>query len=305
MKSLLDNFWLKIMALVLGLLLWLHVATEKTYNHEVRLKVAEILLDDSLTLANTPPESLTIVVSATGKQLLRQRWRNAGVRINASQYQTGRHTISLSPSNTSLVASGNRVAVDGVVSPSTVTLAVDRIAESRADVDLDLIVEPDDGFAVSYLSDPVPPEVTVRGARSLVRTITMISTEHREVSGVRTDITLTLAVIPPEGYGISVRPDSVEVNIEVVPVKTRVFQNIPIVVYNIPAGEQVSIQPQVINVELNGPPEDIDLLNRNAIVASVDYRNMDTTGRAPVKVDVPSSFRVKRQTSETVRFTHR
>ncbi len=40
MKSLLENFWLKIVALIMGLLLWFHVATEKIYNYEVRVPIS-------------------------------------------------------------------------------------------------------------------------------------------------------------------------------------------------------------------------------------------------------------------------
>ena len=304
MANLLDNLWLKIVAVIMGLLLWFHVASEKTYNHEVRLPLSEIVLEDSLTLANTPPESLSVMVSASGKRLLRQKWREYGLRVNATQFAVGRHTVSLSPSNTSLAASGNQVTVEGVVSPSSLTLNVDRVAQVMVPVSTEVVIEPDEGFAVSDISDPGPPEVRVIGARSLVQQVREVSTERREISGVRNDLDLAFALVAPEGYGIQLEPDSVRVHIDVVPVKTRIFPNIPIVVYNIPPGRQVKIHPQVIDIELTGPPEDIDLLNRNALVASVDYRNRDTTAaRAPIKIDTPSNFRVKKKSADSVRFT--
>ncbi len=302
MSSLLENFWLKIVALIMGLLLWLHVATEKTYNHEVRLPLTEIVLEDSLTLVNTPPDSLSVMVSATGKQLLRQKWREYGLRVNATQYGTGRHTLSLSPVNTSLAATGNPVTVEGIVTPTSLTLDIDRVGEARIPVQPNLVIEADEGFAVARQSDPEPPDVSVRGAVSLVRALRSVSTVQREISGVRNNLNLTLPLVPPEGYGVSISPDSVRIEIEVVPVKTRVFENIPIVVYNVPAGGKVTIYPKVINVELTGPPEDIDLLNRNALVASVDYRHRDSLSQAPIKIDTPANFRVKKASADSVTF---
>jgi len=142
MKSLLENFWLKIVALIMGLLLWFHVATEKIYNYEVRVPISEIALDDSLTLANRPPDSITVVVAAKGKQLLRQTWRDYGVRILATAYGPGRHVVPLSAANTTLIAGGNRVAIDGVVSPTSINLHVDEIVRATVDVVLDLDIRP-------------------------------------------------------------------------------------------------------------------------------------------------------------------
>ncbi len=305
MKALLDNFWLKVVALIMGLLLWFHVATEKVYNHEVRLAVAEIVLNDSLTLANVPPDSITVVVSAKGKQLLRQTWRDYGVRIHALSYGVGRHTLGLSAANTSLAVGGSRIAIDGVVSPTSINLLVDEIAEKQVDVKVDLTIKTDEGFAVSRILEPFPREATVRGAQAVVRRLGSVSTVAREVTGVRNDLSLLLPLVHPLGYGITLQPESVVVDVEVVAIKTRIFENIPVVVYNVPAGRLVSIHPQVINIELTGPPEDIELLNRNTLVASVDYRRRDSSGIAPIKIDAPSNFRVKRSSSDTVRFVER
>src|SRR3989304_9339473 len=107
--KLLHNFWLKIMALVMGLLVWLHVATEKTYEYELKLPITHVALKDSLTLSRQPPDSLLVAVSANGKQLLRRKWRDRGLRVNASQYRPGRFTLSFSTENTSLAGPSSDV----------------------------------------------------------------------------------------------------------------------------------------------------------------------------------------------------
>ena len=85
MKRLLNNLWLKLLALLVGLLVWFHVVTEKTYTYEVTLPVTDVDLRDDLTLATLPPDSIEIIVSAKGKQLVQNSWRELGLRINARE----------------------------------------------------------------------------------------------------------------------------------------------------------------------------------------------------------------------------
>ena len=297
----LDNIWLKVIALVVGLLLWFHVATEKVYNHRIQIPLTEITLADGLTLADNPPNSIIVVVKAKGKQLLRSKWRQRGIKVNATQLSVGRHTLNLSTSNTSLFDAGNLVTLDEVVSPTSLTLSVDYKVEKTVKTIPDITTTPDEGYAVSTISDPQPHEVTLIGARSLVRQYTTVSTEHKELSGLRNNLTLTLPLVPPPVYGMKLEPDSVTVTIEIVAAKTRVFENVPIVVYNTPRGKTASVQPSTVRIELSGPPEDIDLLQPQALIASADFSHVDPNGSTPLKIDCPANFKVKRSSVDTVK----
>ena len=99
MRFLLNNFWLKMLALVMGLLVWIHVATEKTYTYQLKLPVTHVELKVHHTLAALPPESLSVMVSARGKQLLQTAWRDQGVRINASKLLAGEYVLGTLDAN--------------------------------------------------------------------------------------------------------------------------------------------------------------------------------------------------------------
>ncbi len=299
--KILDHFWLKITALILGLLLWFHVATEKTYNYQLPLLVEEVSLEKGLALSQAPPDSIMAVVSATGKQLLRQKWRERGLKIIATQFSAGRHELQLTTSNTFLISPSADVSLDEIISPSSVTLQIDRRSEVMVKVEPDIITEPADGFAVSEITATIPPEVKLVGPQSAIRRITEVHTAMKELSGLRNSLTLTLPLALPESYGVTLEPDSVTVTVRVVPVKTRVFEDVPVVIYNSPPGQNIVAQPSSVRIELTGPPEDIDLLNKNALIASVDYTKIDTTsGRTLLKIDCPSKFRVRRASTDSV-----
>lgn len=300
MVKIFEHFWIKVIALVLGLLLWFHVATEKVYNYQLRMPINQVVLDNDLTLAQAPPESLTVMVSATGKQLMRQKWRERGVKIVANQFGIGRHQIQLTASNTSLASPARDISLEDIISPKTITLVVDRLGEATVKVQPDLITEPEKGYAVSRISTPEPDKVTITGPQSQIRRINEVNTEQKELNGLRNDLKLTLALAKPDIFGVALDPDSVSLTVEVVAVKTRVFDNIPIVIYNTPAGKVAVSSPSTITIELTGPPADIDLLNRNAIIASADFARLSADGKVPIKIDCPSKFRVKNSSADSV-----
>lgn len=301
MKWLFSNLWLKLVALAIGFLIWLHVATEKMYSYELRLPVTKVDLKDHHTLASPAPDSVTILVSAKGKQLLRLDWRQQGLRISAMKYGAGHYSIPLGTDNTYLVNPTKNVIVSEVISPATVDLDVD--VESKIDVQVtpDLEVVADDGFAVSRRVDVIPARVSLFGPKSALRGIATVFTQRQHLTGLRSSVELRAALVPPQGVGMRLSPDSVSLNIDIVPVKTRVYERLPIVVYNAPPGQNVTTYPSFVRVELTGPPEDIDLLNRNALTVSADYRMLGRTGVAPLKVDCPANFRVKKASADSVK----
>lgn len=302
MKPPFTNIWLRVIAVVMGVLLWFHVATEKVYNYEVKLPVADILLKDNLALASETPDSLTVIVSASGKQLLRQDWKIAGLRINATQYAAGRYNVELNTANVQLADAGV-ISLDDIIKPSTFFMHVDYQDMVRVKVNPDLIVTPDEGYAVKAIQRPEPAEVVLKGARSVLQQITEVSTEQREVTGLRNNVEISLPVIIPPGNEIFLDPDTVRVSIEIVPVKTRLFEKVPVVVFNAPTDKSIKPNPSTIDIEMTGPPDKINLLNRNAVSVLVDYALLDSTNNVPVKIDCPSYFKVKKSSAQFVKLT--
>lgn len=302
MPKIYENFWLKLTALALGLLLWFHVATEKVYKYELKLPVTEILLDSSLTLVDTPPGSLTVSVSATGKQLLRQKWRERGLRITANQYKIGRHMIQLNTTNTTVLSPMTDVTLDEIISPVNVSLFIDRVESKQVEVESQIEVDPGEGFAVGNIYTPKPKTVTLSGPRATLSRINSVKTEEKLLQGLRDNMTLSLSLITPDGYGLSLSPDTVKVTIDIVPVKTRIFSAVPLVIYNIPQDIKVTAVPSAIDIELTGPPTEIDLLNKNALTASTDYSTVNDSGYAKIKIDCPTNFTVKKASTDSVSF---
>ena len=280
--------------------MWFHVATEKKYNYEVKVPIKEIIVKENLALSSPPPESLTIIVSATGKQLLRSDWKETGLRINASQYPPGNYNFELNIANTLLPDAGV-ITLAEIVRPRTFLLDIDYYDEAKVKVAPNLEIIPDDGFAVKSVQEPIPAEITIKGPRSILQNTSQVMTEQKEVTGLRNNIEVVLQVQQPDGYGVSIEPDTVTVSIEIVPVRTRLFEKIPIIVYNSPLGKRLRPNPSTVDIEMTGPPDKINLLNRNALVASVDFGKLDSADSAAIKIEFPNHFKVKRASAQFVK----
>ena len=297
----LENLWLKGLAIILGVLVWFHVATDKTYNHELYLPLIQVDLADNLTLTNNPPDSFLVSVSAKGKQLLRKKWRSDGIRINAQALTVGEHSMNLSTNNTFIGTIADNVTLEEIILPAQINLFVDSLGQTTVPVTTDIDAEPDEGFAIGFPIKVEPSEVTLRGARTQLRRFGTILTEKTKLSGLRNDVTMRLALAKPPTFGVSLTPDSVTVTLTVVPVKTLVFKLIPILIYNSPPDLIVTTEPRYVTIELTGPPEYIDILEPSAITASVDFRQADEYGEVPLSVDYPLNFSLKNASCTTVK----
>jgi len=300
MNWLLRNFWLKVVAFGLAFLVWLHVKTDKTYNHEVTLPVTDVILNEGLALASPPPDSLRVSVAATGKQLLRRKWRQQGVRINAHQYRAGRFNMALTTQNTSMVYQAADVVLDDIIAPVMVRLEIDALDSVLLPVVPELEAEADEGFAAGREHAVEPATVLLVGPRSHLTGIENLRTVSRKLTSLRNPVTITLPVAAPDGYGFRIEPDSVVVTVPVSPVKTRVFNRVPIQVFNAPGDTRPRAEPADLQVELTGPPGDVDQLDRQALTLSVDFREVGSDGRVAVKFDCPPGFKLKALSSDTV-----
>ncbi len=296
----LENIWLRLMAIFMGLFLWFHVATDKEYSHQMNLPIKEISLKENLSLNSELPESLQVVVFATGKQLLRKKWRERGLRINATQFIAGKHNLNLTTGNTSLIGIGNRVTLSEIIFPTSLLIDIDQKEEKYIPIRAEIIATADEGYAVSKIFEPDPAKIFVSGTRRIVQGISYLKTEQKILNGLRNNMTLTLAVVKPEASELILSPDSVTVIVEVVPVKTKVFQKLQIMIVNIPPNFSVTTEPSNVTLELVGPPGEIDLLNKNSVAISIDYNNISELNYARVKVDFPSKFKIKTISPDSV-----
>ena len=84
-----DNLGLKLFALLLAILLYLHVLTDRTVEETVDFPLVLGGLSDTLSLATAAPESVSVRLRGTGKQILQLRYLKPPVTIGLGDVGPG------------------------------------------------------------------------------------------------------------------------------------------------------------------------------------------------------------------------
>ncbi|PKK83936.1 MAG: hypothetical protein CVT49_05790 [candidate division Zixibacteria bacterium HGW-Zixibacteria-1] len=297
-----DNLWVKLAAIILAVLLWFHVATDKVYQHQYKLPVTQIGIDENLVLTDPPPDSITVAVSATGKTLLRTDWKKKGLKLTADRTHVGRFKVDISTTNLSLVKADKVTLID-VIEPREVYFTSDRKATRELPVKSRLTVVPDEGYSIFNSDSVVPGSVSVSGPNRQVAAMEYVQTEKQVLENARNSFETKLALVSDDIYGLTFKPDSVSVFITVGPVRRKVFQGINVNLINSPRLRQFKLIPAMIDIQVAGQAEVVDSLAAGMISAIADYVLVDGGGYVPVQVVLPPSITLVNKSADSVKIS--
>ncbi|UCD16322.1 MAG: YbbR-like domain-containing protein [Candidatus Zixiibacteriota bacterium] len=300
MPKLFDNLWVKIAALLLAFLLWLHVATEKVYQNQITLPIAQVELPGGLVLVEPPPESVLVSVTAIGKALLRSDWKRSGARLVITGARPGRFKQEIGTENLSLVEP-QRVNLVEVAAPREYFFNCDRLIEKAVPVRSRVVIEPDDGFAIGNADSIIPAAVTIAGPRGSLNGVESIETISEHLEGVRNNFELKVALAHPDIYNLTITPDSVKLYVNLVPLKTREFAGVALRLKNLPFRQTVNFTPRSVDILVRGPMEVVDGMSSFGIEATADYRLLGIDSLIPVELSLPPSVILVRSSVDSVR----
>jgi hypothetical protein len=218
---LLDNLGIKLVALLLAVLVYLNVYTDRPATMIVTFPIQLTDLADSLSLSGPAPAAVQAELRGTAKQLIRLRVIEPPVKVSLAGVGAGRYERALGPEDLPL-PNGVRLQVDRMVSPRTLELQVDRrghkvvAVAARIEGQLGSAVLWDGSFRVR------PGQVTVSGPETVLATLDSVILAPVSVSGHRD--TLRVSVGPrrlPDWCTMD--PERVEVRVPLVPGVTRRF----------------------------------------------------------------------------------
>jgi YbbR domain-containing protein len=280
-----SNLPLKVLAVTLALLLWLHVVTEKNYEVEQTLPVALVLTAENRALAAPPPDSLHTLISASGKALLRSGWKKKGVSIRVGETRIGRRELELSADNVAIL-DGSEIELQSVLAPRNYRFTIDVVDSAMLPVKSKITVVPAAGFVVGSIDSISPAVVQAIGPKSSLQRLTFASVESRTVQDISNDIVLTVALDTSEVYGVRFSPSQVTYRANVTAIRQRVIDSIPVALLNAPEFG-ADVRPRDISAIVSGALDEIQDLRVADISVTVDFLRRDSAGFAPVSVSLP------------------
>ena len=195
----LDDWVMKLIALVVTLGLWLGVTGLRTptsrrfMNIPLNLRVA-----NELEVTNSPVTEVEIKVSGDKSKIDQLNQRDLSVSLDLTDVLAGDRTVQITPDNVNVeLPAGFKLEE---IQPSRIAVKLEKIIERDVPVKAETEGALVEGFEI-YTSSSVPTTVRVRGPESFVRPLDSISTEKINVESKQEDFSsqqVSLNVVSPK-----------------------------------------------------------------------------------------------------------
>lgn len=189
-----DNLGLKFTALLLAVLVYLNVYTDRPTTMLVSFPLEYTDLDDSLSLSGPAPSVVQAELRGTGKQLIVMRVKEPRVKLSLAGVRRGRFERALSASDLPLPAEGS-ITLEDLVGPRVVTLEIDRKAHRDVRVTPQVNGTPAADLAWSGEALLDPPVVRVTGPEQSLLAIDSLVLGAVRLDGKRDTVS---ALVGPE-----------------------------------------------------------------------------------------------------------
>jgi YbbR domain-containing protein len=157
-----DNLGLKLTALLLAVLVYLHVYTERPAQMMFSFPIQLTEVDTTLSLSGPVPSAVVAEVRGTGKQLIRLRLAEPVLKVSLSGVARGRYERLITEADLP-VSAADGIQIDHLVGPRTLGLELDRKVRRRLPVAVRI-----EGGGVWGTPSIDPPYVTVTGPENAV-----------------------------------------------------------------------------------------------------------------------------------------
>ena len=284
--ALLENWPYKLAAFALALLLWFNVTSDEQQPQAVATRLEITVEDSGWVLVDAPDEVSTTFQGRRG-DLLGFSFDPPVLRKVVEAVTDTVMRVDLSPQD---VTADDQIQARPIsVQPSAVEARFERVVDRRIPVRVDVQATAASGHALVGSPQVRPESVTVRGARSQVRSLDEVSTEAIVLEDVEETVTRELALRLPSDRS-TLRLDSARVLVTVT-VDSLVERRLTVPVHLRGGGSGLRSQPPAVAVTVRGPRRVLGDLSADDVTAAVDVPPGEPGGadprRLPVQVTLP------------------
>lgn len=194
-----DNLGLKFTALLLAVLVYLNVYTDRPMTMLLSFPVEYVELADSLVVSGPAPAMVQARLQGTGKQLIFMKVKEPRMKLSLAGASRGRFERSLAASDLPLPADGS-IAVEDLIGPRIVSLQIDRRAYRDLPVVPRVTGHPAPGFQWSGLALAEPTHLRVTGPEQVLLALDTLELAPLRIDGKRDTLSALVGPVGlPEG----------------------------------------------------------------------------------------------------------
>ena len=269
-EKLFDNLWLKLGAILLACLLWLHASTDKLYEYTFNYNLKMVNLSPELILADPVPASVQVKVYGKGKELLKLLLsKERTLKIDAQRFSEGEIELPLRKELITL-PEGLNLSVIEIASPKGLMINLQKIEEKKVPIISQLRFFPQEGYFQKGKVKFTPEEIKLTGPAENVEKTSYILSREKEFQDLKKTLSGTVDLVPPPFFNIRFSPQRVDFSVEIKKGEKRMLENLPVRLINLPPGRKALLEPRTINLEIMGEKETLDELASESIKINID-----------------------------------
>lgn len=262
------NLGLKLASILLAIVIYLHVYTDRTYDLELWLPLRLVGQPDSLAVAGQPPRRALVLFRGRGKELIKLNLQGPSIEVDLAEAAAGRFYHSLSAADVRMPATSTATAV-AVVEPRLVAIELDRIELRRIPVAVRFTGELPAGYLLRGCRVE-PQAVALRGPSRLLASPEVLDVGPIDLRGFRGTARGLFPVRVPSP-SLSAVPPQVTVEVEVERIATREVDSVAVTVLA-DANLIGEADPPSAGVRLSGLRESTEALGAADLSVVVDAR---------------------------------
>lgn len=263
----LNNIPLKIGAILVAVLLWLHVVTERKAFEVMDVPILFESLSDSMVVVEVSDSTATFQLETKIKQfILLDLFGHPYMKVNLVDVEKGENKIELSK-DWIVLPSWRPLNVDKIVFPREIMVKTEIKGRKKVAVKAKTEGSPFEGYFVKSV-DTDPDSVMLIGGKNILETVSQVELEPVDISEKNISFSIMKSVIVPEG-GFQPLKKDVKVNVIFEKFISRTFSDIRVI---LKGNENYGVIPESIDVTVAGPESIIKNINSSQIKAYVEFK---------------------------------
>lgn len=296
-KFIFHNFWTKIAALLLAVLIWFYVSGEENVEAVKEIPV-KYMLHENCVVTRTSAHVVRIGLKGPREIMKNIDFHKLFVAKNLSGVTEGGNVTF--PVTDRLINLPKFTAVTHLI-PSEITVTVDKLVEKELTVQAALRDRPSEGFVVEKI-EINPSIVKVKGPESYLSKITTINTRRIDLTGRAKSFTQKIDVEPILEKYAPAQPVEILVVLKE-QTDQKLFEKMPVGILKSAAQKyDITVSPAAVSLSVTGPSGTVSKTEAKNMTCYIDVHDLKTGDyELPVQTTTPKDVTVLKIDPTTVK----
>ena len=300
---------IRLAALALAVLIWLHAITENEYHreYEIPIRLGEVISQSDegpLVVANSVPDRCRVLLAGRGKDLFQIDEEAFFFKISPIGLPRTSKTRRLLLSDVEGRAANSKIQIQQIIDPREIDIELDILAERQVQVDPVVGVRIAEGHTLVGEASVEPRTVTASGPSLQIETLGTIKTVPVTMENATQDISRQLSLEQPTNTRIKLDPSEVTYSADVQIIAENVMVDVPVRIANRDTTEVIAV-PSRVRVKVRGGIDIIAALDpQKDLELSVDY-SVYHGSELPIYASPSRFFEIREISPSTVQLIER